>query len=353
MKVRPLAILLTMLAGWINRHQQDVIEYLKMENTILRGKLGKKRIILTDEQKRLLAVSGKRLGRKVLSEICCAFSPDTILKWHRKLIAAKYDGSRNRKIGRPRISEELEELVIKIARYNRGWGYLRIAGQLKYLGYRISHRTIAYILKRNGLEPSPNRLKKTTWREFIKSHWESLAAIDFFTTEIYTLKGLTRYMVLVAIDYSTRRVEVAGIIQQAYGDWMKQMAKNLTDLLGGFLKDKVYLIHDRDPLYTEAFRKMLESSGIKTVRTLPMAPNLTPVVERFIRTIKSECLGRMLIFGESHLRYCIEQYCLHYHHERPHQGLGNNMIEPPPQGSGEIICHERIGGLLKSYRRAA
>jgi len=353
MKIRPLAILLTMLAGWINRHQQDVIEYLKTENTILRGKLGKKRIILTNEQKRLLAVSGKRLGRKVLSEICCAFSPDTILKWHRKLIATKYDGSRNRKIGRPRISEELEELVIKIARYNRSWGYLRIAGQLKYLGYRISHGTIADIMKRYGLEPSPNRLKKTTWKEFIKSHWESLAAIDFFTTEIYTLKGLTRYMILVVIDYSTRKVEVAGIIQQAYGDWMKQMAKNLTDPLGGFLKDKVYLIHDRDPLYTEAFRNMLESSGIKTVRTLPMAPNLTPVVERFIRTIKSECLGRMLIFGESHLRYCIEQYCLHYHHERPHQGLGNNMIEPPPQGSGEIICHERIGGLLKSYRRAA
>ena len=119
MKIRPFTILLAMLAGWINKHQQDVIEYLKTENTILRGKLCKRRIILTDEQKRLLAVLGKRLGRKVLSEICCAFSPDTILKWHRKLIAAKYDGSRNRKLGRPRISEELEKLVIKIARYNR------------------------------------------------------------------------------------------------------------------------------------------------------------------------------------------------------------------------------------------
>jgi len=353
MKIRPFTILLAMLAGWINRHQQDVIEYLKTGNTILRDKFGNKRIILTDEQKRLLAVSGKKLGRKVLSEICCAFSPDTILKWHRKLIAAKYDGSRNRKAGRPRVSERLERLVIEIARHNRGWGYLRIAGQLKYLGYRISHGTIADIMKRYGLEPSPNRLKKTTWKEFIKSHWESLAAIDFFTIEIYTLKGLTRYMILVIIDYSTRKVEVAGIIQQAYGDWMKQMAKNLTDPLGGFLKDKAYLIHDRDPLFTEEFREMLESSGIKTVRTLPMAPNLTPFVERFIKSIKSECLNRMLIFGEAHLEYCIGQYCLHYHHERPHQGLDNNMIEPSPQGIGEIICHERIGGLLKSYRRAA
>ena len=254
MKIRPFTILLAMLAGWINRHQQDIIEYLKAENTILRGKFGKKRIILNDDQKRLLAVSGKKLGRKVLSDICCAFSPDTILKWHRKLIARKYDGSRNRKAGRPRISEQLEELVIKFAKHNRNWGYLRIAGQLKYLGYKISHRTASDILKRYGLEPSPKRLKKTTWKEFIKAHWGSLAAIDFFSTEIYTLKGLIRYMVLVVIDYSTRKVEVAGIIEQAYGDWMKQMAKNLTDPIGGFLKDKVYLIHDRDPLFTEEYR---------------------------------------------------------------------------------------------------
>ena len=342
-----------MLAGWINRHQQEIIEYLKTENTILRRKIGKRRIILADEQKRLLAISGKKLGRKVLSEICCAFSPDTILRWHKKLIATKYDSSKNRKVGRPRISEQLESLVIKIARRNRGWGYLRIAGQLKYLGYKISRRTIANILRKHGLEPSPHRLKKTTWKEFIKSHWASLAAIDFFTTEIYTLRGLTRYMILVVIDYPTRKVEVAGIVPQAHGEWMKQIARNLTDPISGFLKDKIYLLHDRDPLFTEGFQKMLGSSGIKTIRTLPMAPNLTPFVERFVRSIKSECLNRMLILGEAHLRYCIEQYCLHYHHERPHQGLNNNMIEPLPKGSGRIICRERLGGLLKSYRRVA
>jgi len=134
---------------------------------------------------------------------------------------------------------------------------------------------------------------------------------------------------------------------------MKQIARNLTDPISGFLKDKIYLLHDRDPLFTEGFQKMLGSSGIKTIRTLPMAPNLTPFVERFVRSIKSECLNRMLILGEAHLRYCIEQYCLHYHHERPHQGLNNNMIEPLPKGSGRIICRERLGGLLKSYRRVA
>jgi len=208
-------------------------------------------------------------------------------------------------------------------------------------------------LKRSGLTPNPDRLKKTTWKEFIKAHWESLAAIDFFTTEIYTIKGLTRYMVLVVIDYSTRKVEVAGIVKQDYGNWIKQIAKNLTEPFGGFLEDKRYLIHDRDPLFTQEFRKIMGFSGIKTIRTLPMAPNLTPIVERFVRSIKSECLNNMLIFGETHLRYCVEQCCLHYYHERPHQGLSNNIIEPPLQGNGKITCYERLGGLLKSYRRAA
>ena len=353
MKNRSWTILLAMLAGWINRHQQDVIEYLQAENAILKNKLGKKRIILTDQQRITLAVLAKKIGRKGLSEICSVFSPDTLLKWHRKLIAKKYDGSKNRKFGRPQISDELRNIIIKVAKANRGWGYPRIQGQLKYLGYKVCPKTIANILKKEGLEPQPDRQRKTTWAEFIKSHWQSLTAIDFFTAEIYTLKGLTRYMVLVAIDYSTRKVEIVGIVEQAYGDWMRQMAKNMTDPFCGFLKDKKYLIHDRDPLYTHAFIDILKSAGIEHIKSMPMAPNFSPFVERFIRSIKYECLNRMLIFGEKHLRYCITQYVSHYHEERAHQGLDNQIIEPPWQGGGEIVCRERLGGLLKFYRRAA
>jgi integrase-like protein len=346
-------MLLVMLAGWLNRHQHDMIEYLQEENEILREKLGNKRIILSDHQRIRLAVLGKKLGRKLLSQICCSFTPDTILRWHRKLVAMKYDGSKNRKYGRPQISEKLKSLIIRLARNNHGWGYVRIQGQLKYLGYKVSHKTIANILKKYNLEPCPDRMKKTTWNEFIKTHWESLAAVDFFTTEIYTLQGLTRYMVLVVIDYSTREVEVAGIIQQAHGVWMKQIAKNLSDPFNGFLKDKKYLIHDRDTLFTKTFSEILKSSGIKTTPTSPMSPNMTPFIERFIRSIKHECLNKMLIFGEKHLEYIVDEYIQHYHYERPHQGIDNNIINPPPQGRGDIACHERLGGLLKFYRRAA
>jgi len=160
-------------------------------------------------------------------------------------------------------------------------------------------------------------------------------------------------MVLVVIDYATRKVEIAGIVQQAYGDWMKQAAKNLTDPFSGFLKNNKYAIHDRDRLYTDAFINMLKAGGIEPLKSMPMAPNFSPFIERFIRSIKSDCLDRMLIFGEKHLRYCIENYIEHYHQERAHQSLDNTIIEPPQQGTGKIVCQERLGGLLKFYRRAA
>ncbi len=353
LKTKPWTMLLVMMAGWMNRYQQDVIEYLKEENKILREKLGTKRVILNDNQRMRLARLGKRLGRKVLSGACCAFSPDTILMWHRKLIAKKYDGSQNRKRNGKRITEELEELIIMFARKNKTWGSRRIKGALKHLGFKIHHTTIDNVLVRNGYNPSPDRSRKTLWSEFLKSHWDSLTAIDFFNIEIYTRTGLTRYYVLVCIDYATRKVEIAGISQQPYGEWMTQMARNLTDPLSGFLRDKKYLIHDRDPLFTKEFRRILRDSGVRPIRTLPMAPHLNCVIERFIRSIKSESLNRMLIFGQHHLEYIVREYIEHYNHERPHQGLNDEMIEPPPKGEGEIICQERLGGLLKYYRRAA
>ena len=317
MTIKPQIILLTMLAGWINRQQQDVIEYLKTENKVLREKIGKKRIILNDNQRRRLAVAAKKIGRKALSEVCGIFTPETIMSWHRKLVAKKYDSSHKPKPGRPAISAELEKLIVKIARQNRDWGYLRISGQLKYLGYTASRPTIAKILKKHGIEPSPERKKKSTWNQFIKSHWESLAAIDFFTIEAHTLTGLTRFMVLTVIDYATRKVEIAGIRHDPNGKWMEQVARNLTDPIDGFLKDKKYLIHDCNPLFTKNFKDILKSGGVAPKRTSPVSPNLTPFVERFVRSIKSECTDKMIIFGEKHLEHIVQNYVQYYHSSRP------------------------------------
>ena len=358
MKTKPMTMLLAMLAGWINREQQHIIEYLKSENSILKEELlkatDKKRIILNDTQRRRLAILGRKLGHKLLGQICCAFSPDTLLKWHRQLVKSKYDGSKNRgKGGRPRISDELKQLIIDMAKDNKHLGCRKLHGFLKYLGYKVSATTISRVLREHGIDPTATRPERTSWNEFIKAHWDSLAAIDFFTTEIYTIRGLVRCMVLVVIDYKTRKVEIAGIIPQADGHWMKQIARNLTDSIDGFLKDKKFLVHDWDSLFTEEFKSILRATGVKCVKTSVACPNMNPFVERFVRSIKHECLNKMLIFGESHLRYVVNEYMEHYHTERPHQGIGNNIIQPPPVGQGEIVCQERLGGLLKSYGRAA
>ena len=351
-------MLLTMLAGWINRQQSEIIEYLKEENSILRDELlkatGKKRIILNDTQRRRLAILGRKLGRKLLSNVCFSFSPDTIMMWHRKLVARKYDGSQNRSIfGRPKISDAVKQRIIDIAKDNKHLGTRKLFGFMKYLGIKVSPSSISRILKEHGIEPCPDRPEKTTWNEFVKTHWDTLVAIDFFHTEIYTMGGLVRYMVLFAIDYKTRKVEIAGIIPQAHKDWMKQMARNLSDPFDGFLKDKKYLIMDRDPLFCKDFIMILKAGGIKCRKITAACPDMNPVAERYVRTIKSESVNRMLIFGEKHLRHIVSEYVDYYNHSRPHQSLDQDMIEPLPQGEGEIECHEHLGGLLKSYRRAS
>jgi transposase InsO family protein len=356
MHLSPWNLLLIAIAAWMNRDQAAVVEYLKEENRVLRELLGKKRLRLNDGQRRRLAVLGKALGRRLLSTCCNIVTPDTILRWHRKLIAAKYDGSAKRKPGRPRISVRIRELATRMAKDNRTWGYGRIQGALANLNYTICRTTIRRILKSRGIEPAPERSKKSTWNEFIRNHWDSLAACDFFTVEVWTPFGLVRYAVFFVMELSTRRVEIAGVAPDPYGSWMVQVARNLTDCVAGFLNGKRYLIHDRDPLYTAQFTKTLAAAGVQCVKLPPKSPNVNPHAERFVRSIKSECLNRMILFGGRHLRHVINEYVEHYHTERNHQGLGNRLIEGRDEGvenTGPVVARTRVGEMLKYYHRAA
>jgi transposase InsO family protein len=239
-----------------------------------------------------------------------------LLKWHRDLIACKYDGSKRRHPGRLATSKEIEELVVRMAMENKSWGYLRIRGALSNLGYEVSRNTIANILKRNGIESAPDRVRKTTWKQFLTQHWELLVAADFFTVEVWTPKGLQRFLVLFFIDLSTRRVQIAGISTKANGFWMNQSARNLTDADHGLLKGKRYLIHDRDPLFTAEFLSTLAEAGVESVKLPPRAPNLNCYAERFVRTIKEGCLERMILFGEEKLLTAVREFMAHYHGER-------------------------------------
>jgi putative transposase len=347
----PFSFVVTSIAGWMNQHQHHVIDYLIEENRVLREQIGSRRLRFTDDQRRRLAAKAKKIGRRILGQVATLVTPETLLTWHRKLIAKKYDGSAQRNPGRPHTAAEIAALITRMAEENRDWGYRRIQGALANLGHLLAHNTIAEILKRHGIEPAPERSRKTTWKEFLSRHWDQLVASDFFTIEVWTPTGLPRFIVLFFMELSTRRVEIGGIARRANGLWMMQIARNLTDDVDGFLKEKQYLIHDRDPLYTQEFLAMLADAGIQSVKLPPRSPNLNAYAERFVRTIKETCLDRMIFFGEDSLRNAIREFVEHYR-ERNHQGLGNVLIVPTkgtPRTTGAVQCRQRLGGLLKYY----
>jgi putative transposase len=351
----PVRFLAAWIGTWVARHQERSIAYLKEENRVLMKKLGG-RVRLADPDRRRLGSLGRDLGRKALHEIAGIAAPDTILRWYRELVARKYDGSGKRKPGRPRKASEVVRLLVRMAKENPRWGYTRLRGALRNVGHEIGRNTIKRILSEQGIDPAPSRSKRYPWATFIKAHLGAIAATDFLTAEVLTFHGLVRFYVLFVIDVATRRVEIAGITTNPNGAWMQQVARNLVDSEEAFLMGKRYLIMDRDPLYTAEFRRVVEAAGVKAVRLPPRRPNLNAFAERFVLSIKSECLDRIVPMGEGHLRKAVAQFVAHYHRERNHQGVGNQLLLAGPvaaNGNGRVRRRERMGGLLSFYYREA
>ena len=276
---------------------------------------------------------------------------------YRQLVAMKWDYSKRRKsVGRPRIRQVIVDLILRFAKENPSWGYDRIQGALANVGYDISDTTVGNVLKQHGIEPAPDRKRQTTWRTFIRAHWDVLAAIDFTTIEVWTKGGLVTFYLLFVMELKTRRVHFAGCTTSPNESWMRQVARELTNCEDGFLNSKRYLIMDRDTKFCQVFRDILNAEGIESVRLPARSPNLNSHLERFFGSLKSECLGRMIFFGENSLRRAIRSYLEHYHGERNHQGLHNEVIDPSDEigaVAGTIECRERLGGLLRYYHRAA
>jgi len=205
----PFRLLLVSIAGWLGQQQRDAIDDLREENRVLREQLGDKRLRLNDDQRRRLAAKAKMLGPRIPREVATIVTPETLLAWYR---------SKKRGPARPRTGDENENLILRMATENRDWGYRRIQGALANLGHEVAHGAIANILKEHGLEPAPERNRKTTWKEFLSRHWEVIVPADFFTAEVWTRSGLTRFLVLFLIDLSTRRLEIADIATRADRD---------------------------------------------------------------------------------------------------------------------------------------
>jgi hypothetical protein len=349
----PLQVLLLAFSGWVNREQQRTIEYLVEENLVLKEQLKSRKLRLNDDQRRRLAAKGKQLGRRLLNRVATIVTPDTIMRWHRRLIALKWT-SENPIPGRRGVMKAIRELIVQMALENSTWGYTRIQGELKDVGHRVGRGTIGRTLEDNGIKPdliARLRGRRSSVRIGARS-----PASDFFTTEVWTPWGLVTYYTLFVMDLKTRRVHIAGSTPHPCESFMAQVARNLTDAVDGVLLPHRFLVCDRDTKFTEQFRRILKDAGVDTVLTPYRAPNCNAFAERFVRSIKEECLGRMIFFGGASLHRAIREYVEHYHCERPHQGLGNEVVERPDRRQESVINvrrQERLGGLLKHYRRAA
>ena len=360
----PLQFLIAMVAHAINERMARQLDYLMEEVRVLREvyteATGRKRIPFTDEHRRRLAIAGKALTPEEREACCQLARPKTILEWFRQRTSERYDGSKQRrKPGRPRKADQIRALVVRLASENITWGYTKIRDALRGLKLDIGRTTVASILAEAGIEPAPERIRKRTWKHFLQSHWETLYACDFFTVESLGPFCTVRYMVFFVMELRSRAVHVAGICIDPDGKWMQQIARNLLDCEDGFLRNATHLIHDRDPLFTRAWRNLLGSEGVKCVRIPASSPNCNPYAERFVRTIRTECLNQFVIFGERHLRVLVREFVEHYNTERYHQGLGGRLIRPSlatandNSPSGGIVCRSRLGGLLNFYHREA
>jgi putative transposase len=338
--------------GWLNREQQKVLDYLREENRVLKEQLGTRKLRLSDAQRRRLAAKGWDIGRRLLGEFATIVTPDTLLRWHRKLIAQKWTNSAGK--GRPGVMKKIEELVVQMAKDNPSWGYRRIQGALKNLGHVVVHNTVKRILREHGIEPASERGKKTTWSQFLRSHWSTLAASDFFTTEVWTAKGLVTIYTLFVIKLDSRRVHIVGSTAHPDRIFMKQAALDLAAFDDGFLRGTTHMIIDRDTKFTAEFEEILNDNSVKLVKIPARSPNCNPHAERFVKSIKTECLSKMIFFGRRALDKAIKNFIEHYNAERNHQGIGNELIDANVTPTeGKIVRDERLGGLLSFYRRAA
>ena len=273
-------MLLAALVSWLDCQQQEALAYLIEENRILRRQLRGPRLRLSGDDRRRLAVRGHRLGRRGLRRVATIVTPDTILRWHRQLIAREWTYA-NGRCGRPGVLAETRRLVVRMAEENPTWGYTRIRGALKNVGHRVGRSTIARILKAQGIPPV--RRRPTSWQTFLQAHWGAIAGADFFTTDVWTWRGLVTYYTVIVIDLASRRVQIVGSTPHPDDLFMRQVGRPLMAADEGGLLGHRVLICDRDTKWSAPVREQLDEAGIRVVQTPFQAPNANAYAERQVR----------------------------------------------------------------------
>jgi len=301
----------------------------------------------------VLAALARLLPKGRLGQLRLIVSPRTLLRWHAGLARRRWAYPR-RAPGRPRTAQRIRALVLEMAYDNPGWGYRRIQGELTGMGCRVAPSTVWQILKDAGIDPAPRRAGQT-WRAFLAGQATTILATDFFHVDTVVLR---RLYVLFFIEHSTRRVHLAGVTTHPAGEWVTQQARNLLMNLEGRADGFKFLIRDRDAKFTAAFDAVFTAVGARIIKTPVQAPRANAIAERWIASVRRECLDRMLIAGERHLRLVLSEYIDHYNRHRPHRTLQQSPPAgrpyPPAQGASvRVLRRDRLGGLIREYAQAA
>jgi putative transposase len=326
---------------------------------VLERQLGGEKVRFTPADRALLAALLHRLPRAVLRQLRLLVRPETVLRWHRDLLARRHARvSRPKRVGRPRTVRSIRVLVLRLARENDGWGYRRIHGELLVLGIKVAASTVWEILKEAGIDPAPERASEN-WATFLRSQAEAILAADFF--EAVTLTGARMY-VLAVIEHATRRVRILGATAHPTAAWVTQAGRNLVmDLQDAGCRAR-FLIRDRDGRYPALFDAILADTGITVVLSGVRMPRMNAIMERWIQNCRREMLDRMLVWNLTHLLHAMHQYEQHYNSHRPHRGISNaRPLHPLPEPitNPDTITHltvrrrDRLGGIIHEYQHAA
>lgn len=340
--------LLSFLGKMTQENLTHQIEYLKVENEILRKRVGK-RILPTPIERRKLLRFGIPLGKDIKS-IITIVRYETFLLWARGYKRKQKTENINKR-GRPKTKEEIRKLVVRLAKENN-WGYVRILGELNKLGIkRLSKTNVKNILKENNIDPVPKRAQDS-WDSFIKRHFQTLWACDFFTKQVLTPLGPRMFFVLFFINIKTRKVYVTRATRYPHQEWVNKQTKNILPMLSSNKSGEKLLIRDRDTKFSREFDELFKDSGFSVQKTAFMSPNMNSYAESWVGTIKRECLNHFIVFGERHLRYLISEYVAHYNTSRPHSSMGNVPLESRlAKNTGEVKCRTKLGGIIKDYYR--
>jgi putative transposase len=341
------AVLRLLVRGRRSEFAKDV-EFLALRHQLAVLGRQQRRLLLRSADRALLAALARLLPPRRRHGL--VVTPQTLLRWHRELVRRKWAQPRQA-AGRPPTDARVRDLVLRLACENPGWGYPRIAGELLKLGLRVSPSTVRRILLAAGSGPAPRR-SGPSWQQFLRQQAATMLACDFFTVETISLR---RFYVLFFIELENRRVHLAGCTTNPTGAWVTQQARNLS--FTGLLERMRFLVHDRDSKFAAAFDEVFRSEGINVIHTPIRAPQANAYAERFVRTVRAECLDWLLIIGRRHIETVLRIYTAHYNRERPHRGLA--LLSPdstnadPPASHGEIKRRDRLGGLIHEYHRAA